>query len=65
MNSANHFNQSAGPVPVIKLFPKNMTTILHALAGIWSLLAVPVARSRFDFFNAKSADLFLPTSALL
>jgi hypothetical protein len=26
---------------------------------------LPVARSRFDFFNAKSASLFLPASALL
>ena len=32
--STKHFPQATGPVPVIKFFPKNMTTILHALAGI-------------------------------
>jgi hypothetical protein len=47
------------------MFAKNMTTILHALAGIWSLLAVSQLLAFYALLSAKGVSGTIPHSTLL
>ena len=47
------------------MFAKNMTTILHILAGIWSLLAVSQLLAFYALLSAKVVAGTIPCSALL
>ena len=47
------------------MFAKNMTTILHALAGIWSLLAVSQLVAFYALLSAKGVSGTVPYSTSL
>ena len=47
------------------MFGKNMTTILHALAGIWSLLAVSQLVAFYALLSAKGVSETIPYSTSL
>ena len=47
------------------MFAKNMTTILHALAGIWSLLAVSQLVAFYALLSAKGVSGTIPYSTSL
>jgi len=47
------------------MFAKNMTTILHALAGIWSLLAVSQLVAFYALLSAKGVSGTIPYSSSL
>ena len=47
------------------MFAKNMTTILHALAGIWSLLAVSQLLAFYALLSAKGVSGTIPYSTSL
>ena len=47
------------------MFAKNMTTIFHALAGIWSLLAVSQLVAFYALLSAKEVSGTIPYSTSL
>jgi hypothetical protein len=47
------------------MFAKKMTTILHALAGIWSLLAVSQLVAFYALLSAKGVSGTIPYSTSL